>query len=309
MSQPSRPRGRGPAQQRRRRDLKLEQPVPLEDRRMPAPVVAVFPLTATFTAAATPTNTDLGTVVVSENTAAAITASPAPITSVAELTPNTSFGGDIVNIEPGPGGVFGSDVYAISRGSGGNPDAINRPGVIYRVDPATGKASVFFDLNTVISQTDTNNTTTSSPAANSLGASTGLVNWYSMTFDPEGTFDGTPSLFVSSVDRSDPNKNIIFQISPSGSLIGVFVQMTDGLSAQKFLINPTAILIPPVQDQQFLSGMIAGSGESSTGGTFAALYFNSSAYSPGQVISNSTLPNGVTQTDLSLPVVSTGADA
>ena len=122
----------------------------------------------------------------SENTAAAITNTAAPITSVAELTSNSSFGGDIVNIEPGPGGVFGSDVYAISRGAGGNSAAINRPGVIYRVDPATGQTSVFFDLNTVLSQTDPNNTSPSTPAANSLGTSTGLVNWYSMTFDPEG---------------------------------------------------------------------------------------------------------------------------
>ena len=97
---------------------------------MPAPVVAVFPLTAVFTAPATPTNGDLGSVTVQENTAAAITGSAAPITSVAELTPNTSFGGDIVNITPGPGGVFGSDVYAISRGASGNAAAINRPGVI-----------------------------------------------------------------------------------------------------------------------------------------------------------------------------------
>ncbi len=285
---------------------------------MPAPVVAVFPLTTTFTAPATPTNSDLGTVTVSENTAAAITGSAAPITSVAELTPNTSFGGDIVNIAPGPGGAFGSDVYAISRGAGGNASAINRPGTIYRVDPATGKASVFFDLNTVLSQTDTNNTSTTSPAANSLGASSGLVNWYSMTFDPEGSFDGTPSLFVSSVDTSDPAKNIIYQISPSGSLIGVFVQFTDGLASQKFLINPTAILIPPVQEQSFLSsvlgsttsgqtgGMIAGSGESSTNTpSFAALYFDSSVYSPGQVISNATLPGGVSETALGLPVAST----
>ena len=175
--------------------------------------------------------------------------------------------------------------------------------MIYRVNPATGQASVFFDLNTVLSQTDSNNTSTTTPAANSLGASTGLVNWYSMTFDSEGVFDGTPSLFVSSVNRSDPAKNIIFQISPSGQLIGVFTQMTDGLSSLKFNLNPTAILIPPVQDQSFLSGMIAGSGISSTSGTFAALYFNSSAYSPGQVISNSTLPNGVTQTELGLPVI------
>ena len=138
--------------------------------------------------------------------------------------------------------------------------------MIYRVDPATGKASVFFDLNTVISQTDPDNTTPTTPAANSLGTSTGLVNWYSITFDPEGIFNGTPAMFVSSVDRSDPNKNIIFEIAPNGTLMGVFVQMTDGLSSQKFNLNPTAILIPPVQDQSFLSGLIAGSGISSTVG-------------------------------------------
>ncbi len=270
---------------------------------MPAPIVALYPLQAVFTPAPTPTNADLGTLTVSENTAAAITTTEAPITSVAELTSNSSFGGDIVNIEPGPGGVFGDDVYAISRGAGGNPAAINRPGVIYRVDPATGQASVFFDLNTVLSQTDPTNTTPATPAANSLGNETGLVNWYSMTFDPEGTFDGTPSLFVSSVDRSDPNKNIIFQISPSGTLIGVFAQFTDGLASQKFNLNPTAILIPPVQQQQFLTGMIAGSGISTTSGTFAALYFNSTQYSPGQVISNATLPTGVTQTNLGEPVI------
>src|SRR6185312_5671802 len=43
----------------------------------------------------------------------------------------------------------------------------------------------------------------------------------------------------------------------------------------------------------------------STGsGAFAALYFSSSAYSPGQVISNANLPKGVTETNLGLPVVS-----
>ena len=71
-----------------------------------------------------------------------------------------------------------------------------------------------------------------------------------------------------------------------------------------FNINPTAILIPPVQDQSFLSGLIGGSGISSVDGTFAALYFQSSSYSPGQVISNSTLPTGVSQTDLGEPIVS-----
>ena len=73
--------------------------------------------------------------------------------------------------------------------------------------------------------------------------------------------------------------------------MGVFVQMTDGLSSLKFNLNPTAILVPPVQDQSFLSGLIAGSGISSTGGTFAALFFQSSSYSPGQVISDGTLAN------------------
>ena len=110
-------------------------------------------------------------------------------------------------------------------------------------------------------------------------------------------------MFVSSVDRSDPNKNIIFEIAPNGTLMGVFAQMTDGLSSLKFNINPTAILVPPGPGQSFLSGLIAGSGISSVGGTFAALYFQPSSYSPGQVISNSTLPTGVTQTDLGEPVI------
>ena len=111
----------------------------------------------------------------------------APATSVSELTPISAFGGDIVRIKAGPGGVFGKGVYAISRGAGDNADgAVNRPGVIYRVDPATGKASVFFDLNTVISQLDPNRP----QRRNSVGASTGLVNWYDLAFDPEGYFDG-----------------------------------------------------------------------------------------------------------------------
>ena len=43
MSQPSRPRERGTVQ-RRRRDIKLDRPVPLETRSLMAPVVATFPL-------------------------------------------------------------------------------------------------------------------------------------------------------------------------------------------------------------------------------------------------------------------------
>ena len=79
--------------------------------------------------------------------------------------------------------------------------------------------------------------------------------------------------------------------------------MTDGLASVKFAISPTAILIPPVQDQSFLSGLIGGSGISSVGGTFAALYFQANSYSPGQVISNSNLPTGVSETELGEPVV------
>ena len=269
--------------------------------------------TAPFTPATTPTNADQGIITVEPNTAATALDTAAPITSVSELTPISSFGGDIVTIAAGPGGVFGNDVYAISRGAGDNAadGAINRPGVIYRVDTATGKTSVFFDLNTVLDQTDPTNATPSTPAANGLTSAgkpqdgSGLVNWYSITFDSEGTFSGTPAMFVSSSDRLDPNKNIIFEIAPNGTLMGVFVQMTDGLSSSNFNIKPTAILIPPVQDQAFLSGLIAGNGESSTSGTFAALYFQSTSYSPGQVISNGTLPTGVSETLLGTPVVST----
>ncbi len=320
MSQPSRPPARGPLEQRKRRNLKIDQPVPLESRCLLAPYVATYPLTATFTSAATPTNADLGTVVVSQNTAAATPLdSAAPITSVSELAPISAFGNDIVTIAAGPGGVFGNDVYAISRGAGDNsatpvpgnpagsgPGAINKPGVIYRVNPATGKASVFFDLNTVMSQIAPVNPT----AANSMGNTTGLVNWYSITFDSEGTFSGTPAMFVSSVDRFDQSKNVIFEIAPNGTLMGVFVQMTAGkVSTGSFTLNPTAILMVPVQDQAFLSGLIAGSGSSTAGtptsypGQFAALYFQSSSYSPGQVISNATLPTGVTQTDLGTPTI------
>ncbi|MBV8265976.1 MAG: hypothetical protein JO252_06495, partial [Planctomycetaceae bacterium] len=129
------------------------------------------------------------------------------------------------------------------------------------------------------------------------GASTGLVNWYDLTFDPEGYFDGRPSLFVTSVDSSDPNKNVIYRIGPDGSFMGAFVQFTtEGLASMKFNLNPTSILVPPVEDQSFLRGLIAGSGiSSSTGGEFAALFFNANAYTPGQDISSASLPVGVSQ--------------
>src|SRR5271157_2010562 len=297
MSQPSRPRARGSA--KRRRAVKPETPFPLEQRCLLAPYVSLFPTTATFTAATAPTtNADLGEITVSQNTTATNISTSAPITSVAELTPLSSFGGDIVRLAAGPGGVFGNGLYAISRGAGDNTDAVNRPGVIYRIDPATGKASVFFDLNTVLSQIDP----TAPTAANS--SSPGYVNWYDIAFDPEGNFDGSPTMFVASADSSDPSKNAIYMISPSGQFLGAFVTM-DALNATKtsFNINPTGMVIPGPEDQAFLRGLLAGSGISTTGGTFAALFFNANAYSPGQTISNSTLPKGVSQTGMTLGTI------
>ncbi|MGC1718792.1 MAG: hypothetical protein WA746_07395, partial [Isosphaeraceae bacterium] len=300
MSQPSRTRVRAPA--KRRRAVRPEPPYPLEKRSLLAPFVSIFPLQATFTAATTQTDADLGTVTVTQNTTATNISTSAPITSVAELTPLSSFGGDIVRLAAGPGGVFGNGLYAISRGEGSNPTgaAVNRPGVIYRIDPATGKASVFFDLNTVLSQIDPNAPT----AANSLGPSTGYVNWYDIAFDPEGNFDGSPTMFVASADSTDPSKNAIYMISPSGQFLGAFVLMTNNQASTTFNINPTGMVIPGPEDQAFLRGLLAGSGMSTTGGTFAGLFFNANAYSPGQVISNSsTLPQGVSETGLGEPLV------
>ena len=87
MSQPSRSRARGPAQ-RRRRERKLEAPMPLEERSLLAPFVPVFPLQATFTAAPTPTNAFLGTVTVTTNTATTPILTSAPITSARPRLPS-----------------------------------------------------------------------------------------------------------------------------------------------------------------------------------------------------------------------------
>ena len=140
------------------------------------------------------------------------------LTSVSELTPISSFGGDIVGSSPGRAASSatglrdhprrgrrtasrGHDVGNTSPPLRSVSSAVNDPGVIYRVDPATGKANVFFDLNTVISQIDL-----AATKGNSAGAATGLVNWYDITFDPEGYFDGKPSMFVSSVDLRRPGQ-------------------------------------------------------------------------------------------------------
>jgi hypothetical protein len=306
MSQPSRPRTRGPAQ-RRSREHRIDRLESLEERFLLSaaapfsePFLATGPLTTTFTPAATPTNPFLGDVTIN---APISTTYPGqePVTTVNELTPTTSFGGDIVRIEAGPGGAFGNDVYAISRGAGDNTSfgAVNRPGVIYRVDPATGKASIFFDLNTVVNQLQPPTAT----AANSLGTATGLVNWYDLSFDPEGYFDGKPSLFVATVDRTNANLNVVYRIAPDGSFMGAFVPFTAGTPGERFLISPTSVLIPPAQDQEFLKGLFTGSGSNTPPATptpFAALFFSATQYRPGTPIDSTTLPVGVSQTGLGL---------
>ena len=278
--------GQGP---RRRRDYRFDASILLEERQLLAPVLAVNNRTATI---------DTTTRVVTVGTGAANPASSAGTTTVALLTPLSDFGGDLVRIEGGPGGEFGRGVYAISRGAGSDATAVNRPGVIYRVDPATGQSSIFFDLNEVVRQLEVqrDSLVTNANASNSLGNSTGFVNWYDMTFDSEGYFDGRPSLFVSSVDRDNPNKNIIFQIGADGSLLGVFARFTEGQSASRFVSNPTAVWVAPPEQQSFLRGLLSGDG---TGPDFRAFYFDANSYKPGQNLSTAILPRGVTRTALS----------
>ena len=304
MSHTNRPEPRGIAD-RPRRKVRLENLESLESRQLLAPIVALNTPVATFVPAATPTNADLGTVTIALT--GSITASAAPLTSVAELTSANSFGGDIVSIAAGPGGDFGKGVYAISRGAGENADPtsrdstisapINRPGVIYRVDPATGRTSVFFDLNTVISQIQTGGN-----ASNGSSPGSGLVNNYSLAFDPEGVFDGKPSLFVSSLSQTDPNKNVIFRIGPDGSFMGIYIRFTAGASAQNFVRQPSAVLVPPVEQQNFLKGLFVGQGNGGSAlngtdqGGFQALFFDANVFQPGQDLSGATLPNGVSTT-------------
>jgi hypothetical protein len=258
----------------------------LEQRQVLAPVLSTNALVATLTAAATPTNPFLGTVQITQG--AALDTSAAAFTSLSQLTSSSSFGGDMVRIQAGPGGDFGKAVYAISRGAGSNVGAINKPGVIYRVDPATGKSSVFADLNTILGGN----------AGNTFGAETGLVNWFDLSFDSEGYFDGRTSLFVSSVDRTNPSKNVIFRFGSDGSFLGAFVQFTEGAGAGTFTRAPSAILVPPPEQQTFLRGLIAGDA-SETGSTgFAALYFDADLFRPGTDLSGAALPAGVSATGL-----------
>ena len=303
MSQTNRPESRGDAR-RPRRQVRIEAVRALEERKLPAPIVATTAPVATFVPATTPTNDNLGTVTVTNG--GSITATAAPLTSVAQLTSANSFGGDIVRIEAGPGGDFGKGVYAISRGAGENADdsfrstgivtPINRPGVIYRVDPATGKTFVFFDLNTVINQIEDGGT-----GANGSTPGSGLVNWYDMSFDPEGVFDGKPSLFVSSLSQTDPNKNTIYRIGPDGSFLGLYVQFTAGGAQQNFTRQPSAVLVPPVEQQSFLKGLFVGTGNAGDASSgFTALFFDANAFRPGTDVAGTALPIGASTTPLFL---------
>jgi len=331
MSHPSRPRARGP-EQRRSRAARIEAVTALEERQLLAPVLAQSGITATFTPLANqPKTQNLGNITlttalpVQTGAVNPLSAFPeaASITSVSELTTNSSFGGDIVRIRSGSGGDFGNSLYAVSRGAGDNltKGAINRPGVIYRVDTATGKSSVFFDLNTVISQLDPTQTS----AAGGLTPTSGLTNFYDISFDPEGYFDGRPSMFVSSADATNPAKNAIYRIAPDGTFLGAFTTFSDTtVNAAKLTFNPTSILVPPPEQQTFLRGLIAGTGSGSVTGQgflggatatgsanggfgsfnsttqFAALYFDSNQFRPGTPINSLALPLGVKQTGLTL---------
>lgn len=296
MSEPSRTRVRKTEAKRRRHTWQVETLQALEEKALLAPFLTTNVKTATFTAFANqPTNVNFGTVEVDEGPASNFSA--APYVSVSQLTPISAFGNDIVRIQAGPGGDFGKSLYAISRGnnSAGPPITTGgRPGVIYRIDPATGKAAVFFDLNTVLNQASPGTN-----ASNSAGSQTGLVNWYDIAFDKAGVFDGLPSMFVSSVDQANPLKNVIYRIGSDGKFLGMFVPYTDGLSTGSLTQKPSSILVPAVEQQRFLRGLIAGNGTNDSL-TYTALFFDANGFQPGQPIDGGALPRGVTDTLMNL---------
>lgn len=293
MSLPSRPHERGPATRPRRR-YKVEDVQQLEQLCLLAPIVPTNQFNASTIFPNQPNTQNIASIVI--NDAGSLATSAAAYTSVSQLTSSSAFGGDIVRIEAGPGGDFGKGVYAISRGAGDNAalGAVNRPGVIYRVDPATGKASVFFDLNTVA--------VLNGNAGNTLGADTGLVNWYDITFDPEGYFDGKTSMFVSSVDRTNPEKNVIFRIGPDGSFLGAYIKFTDGAGSGAFTRSPSAVLVTPPEQQAFLRGLVMGDGSTTGAGGlgtgFVGLFFDANEFRPGTDLNSQTLPPGVVETGL-----------
>lgn len=293
MSEPSRTRADKAESKRRRRQWRSEGLQQLERKDLLAPYLTSTVKNATFTPFATqPTSQNLGTIAVTVGPDSAFSA--AAYTSVSQLTGIQAFNNEIVRIEAGPGGDFGKSLFAITRGnnSAGPPVTTGgRPGVIYRVDPTTGQVSPFFDLNTVANQS-----VPGSNAGNSAGSETGLVNWYDLSFDVDGYFDGLPSLFVSTVDRTDPTKNAIYRIGTDGSFLGLFVSYTDGLADGTLTQKPSAIIVPPSDRQNFLRGLVAGNG--SNNASFAGLFFDANGYQPGQSITGGNLPDSVSSTNL-----------
>ncbi|WP_152050747.1 S8 family serine peptidase [Tautonia marina] len=291
MSQPNRSRARAQKPRSRQR-FQIESIQQLETKQLLAPYLP----TATRIAVFDPfdeqaDNVNRGVITVEAGDTSAFSA--APYVSVSQLTPSATFDNNIVRIEAGPGGDFGKVVYAITRGNNdaGPPiETGGRPGVIYRIDPATGNANVFFDLNTVLNQISPGTT-----AENSAGIETGLVNWYDITFDAEGSFDGLPSMFVASVDRTDPLKNAIYRIGPDGTFMGLYLVFAEGQDTGNLVRRPSAVHVPPAQQQDFLRGMFAGSGTNAPG--FTALFFDANQMQGAQVISG-PLPQGVTNTRL-----------
>jgi hypothetical protein len=303
MSQPSRPQERRPARRKDRRvHLGIQR---LEERQVLAPIVTVNTPTVTLTNVVTTTAGNLSTTTGDITLTFAPNAnSAAAFTSVAQLTSLRAFGGDMVRIQAGPGGDFGKGVYAISRGAGANanpdfrdaslPTPINRPGVIYRVDPATGRSSVFFDLNTVLNQIDPG----AAPGNGALPG-TGLVNWYDIAFDPEGIFDGRPSMFVTSLSNSDPQKNAVYRIGPDGSFLGLYMPFPVNPATAEPTVQPSAILVPPVEQQGFLRGVLVGNANSAAqGGGGAVLFFDANVYRPGTPVLGPSAAQGVSTTGM-----------
>lgn len=290
MSQPNRSRARA-LKPRNRHRLRIEPMLQLESKQLLAPYLPINTRVATFEPFADQAdNVNLGTVSIDAGEVSNFSA--APFVSVSQLTPISSFGDNIVRIEAGPGGDFGKVVYAITRGNNqaGPPiETGGRPGVIYRVDPATGNSNVFFDLNTVLNQVSPGTT-----AENSAGIETGLVNWYDIAFDVEGSFDGLPSMFVASVDRSNPLKNAVYRIGTDGSFLGLFLVYNEGEAAGNLVRRPSAVHVPPAQQQDFLRGLFAGSGTNAPG--FTALFFNANQLQGAQIIGAGPLPQGVSTT-------------
>ena len=263
----------------------------LEQREVLTPVISTQTYATTFTANA---SSPSGTVAV---TGTAFDQSAAGFTSVTKLADSSQFGGDMVRIQAGPGGDFGKGVYAISRGAGSNAAAVNTPGVIYRVDPATGKASTFFDLNTMIQKIEND---PAASAASVVSASSGLKNWYDISFDPEGYFFGRPAMLVSMADSNDVAKNTVYAIGSDGSLIGALAQFNNTSTVnQRFTVTPTATLVTPVEYQTKVRGLFVGNGtQDTTTNTWTTLFFDANTYRPGQALNQTILPPGVFNTGL-----------